>query len=62
MSASHFKAALEAMNEAIASPYTPITPQQIDKVVASLPLDASGLINYKEFMNAFEVRDKSNDA
>ena len=62
VSASHFKAALEAMNEAIASPYTPITPQQIDKVVASLPLDASGLINYKEFMNAFEVRDKSNDA
>ena len=56
------KSALEAMNSAVASPYSPITPAQIQQLVASLPLEASGMINYKDFMAAFEVRDKLNDA
>ena len=62
VSPAHFKAALEAMNDAIASPYTPITAAQLDKLVTSLPLDGTGGINYKEFMGAFEVRDKLHDA
>lgn len=59
---AQFKSALEAMNSAVASPYSPITPAQIQQLVASLPLEASGMINYKDFMAAFEVRDKLNDA
>ena len=62
ISPAQFKSALEAMNAALASPYSPITPAQIQQLVTSLPLDASGMINYKEFIGAFEVRDKLNDA
>ena len=36
----------------------PCEPQ----VVLSLPRDADGMIDYKEFMGAFEVRDKVHDA
>jgi len=59
---AHFRDALSAMNEAIAGPYTPITATQIAQLVEALPLDSEGRINYKEFMAAFEVRDKQHDA
>ena len=62
ISPADFKLALEAMNEALAHPFTPLTPAQISHLVASLPLDGEGLVNYKEFMASFEVRDITLDA
>ena len=42
--------------------HAPLTPQQIARLVATLPLDAQGRINYREFMDAFEVHDKHQEA
>ena len=47
-----FAKALEAMNDSLAQPFTPLTAQQISRIVGSLPLDPDGRINYKEFMAA----------
>lgn len=58
----HMQKALEAMNANLAEPFTPLTATQVVQVVQSLPLDADGKINYKEFMAAFEVRDKYQEA
>jgi protein phosphatase len=57
-----FRNALTSMNTALAAPYEPITPEQIELLVSSLPLDYDGLIDYKEFMASFEVRDADLDA
>ena len=57
-----FAKALEAMNDSLAQPFTPLTAQQISRIVGSLLLDPDGRINYKEFMAAFEVRDKYQEA
>ena len=62
VSPQHMQKALEAMNSALSEPFTPLTAQQVQQVVASLPLDTDGKINYKEFMGAFEVRDKHQEA
>ena len=59
---TQFAKALEAMNDALAKPFTPLTPQQISGIVGSLPLDTEGRINYKEFMAAFEIVDKHQEA
>lgn len=58
----HMQKALESMNGSLPEAFTPLTPTQIQQVVHSLPLDADGRINYKEFMAAFEVRDKLQEA
>ena len=50
------------MNDALSQPSTPFTPAQIEKLVAALPLDTDGRINYKEFLAAFEVCDKHQEA
>jgi len=59
---AHFTKALGAMNDTLVHPFTPLTATQIEKLVASLPLDTDGRISYKEFMGAFEVRDKHQEA
>ena len=54
----HFVLALEAMNESLEQSFVPLTTAQITKLVSSLPLDADGSINYKEFRSAFEIFDE----
>ncbi len=57
-----FMRSLEAMNDSLGHPFTPLTSPQIERLVASLPLDVEGRINYREFMGAFEVHDKHQEA
>ena len=53
-----FHSALASLNEVLSrDDEAPITSKQIDELVNALPLDAKGKVNYKEFMNAFEVVD-----
>ena len=58
---AQFGKALEEMNGALGTPFTPLTADQIERVVTSLPLDVEGRINYKEFVAAFEVHDRLQD-
>ena len=62
ISPEQFRQALDSVNRLLEDPFVPITPPQIQALVSSLPLDAGGKINYKEFMAAFEVRDTTFDA
>jgi len=59
---TQFTRALESMNEALGHPFAPLPAAQIEKLVSSLPLDMDGKINYKEFMAAFEIHDKAQEA
>ena len=62
MTPSQFGKSLEVMSESLVQPFTPLSAQQIEKMVHELPLDREGKINYKEFLLAFEVRDKHQEA
>jgi len=54
---AEFRSALGTMNAALADPYQPLAPQQIDLLAKSLPLNAEGKLDYVQFMQAFEVID-----
>ena len=57
-----FAKALTTMNNSVSSAYTSLSAGEVEKVVGSLPLDGDGKINYTEFVAAFEVRDKLQEA
>jgi len=62
LSPADFKGGLASLNDALKQDEeSPITPQQLDELVNALPLDAKGKINYKDFMQSFEVVDVSQE-
>ena len=52
-----FQKAVASMNDVLASPFEPLTQLQIDTLVSALPLGSKGEINYKQFLESFEVVD-----
>jgi protein phosphatase len=61
VSPAHFRASLETMNDSISPPSVPIPHAQLGELILTLPLNAEAMINYKEFLAAFEVRDALKD-
>lgn len=59
-----FLSALASLNDVLAKDEqeSPLTQDQLHTLVKALPLDANGRINYKDFMNSFEVVDTTLEA
>ncbi|KAL1514965.1 hypothetical protein AB1Y20_004041 [Prymnesium parvum] len=63
LSPADFRSALASLNDVLATSDNeqPITRQQLDVLVQALPLDSKGKVNYKDFMQSFEVVDTAHE-
>jgi len=59
---AQFQRALDQLNAAVSEPYKPIAPAELEKLCHSLPLDNDAKVNYHEFLDAFGVYDKVQEA